>query len=218
MGCTTRHPLALERPSGRRPLPTGCHVGNTLRMCAKASTISLTAVVGVSLAFAACSAVSQRTAARDRAIGIHGSEDWERGPQLRASQPGAPSQSRLELARGMHRGQRVAELAMKLRGVPYQWGSAGPDGFDCSGLVKHVYAQVGVRLPHNAALQYQYGTAVSRHSLEPGDLVFFDDLRHNGIYIGHGRFVHAGRTGKRVGVATLDEDWYRSRWAGARRL
>jgi len=187
-------------------------------MCARASTTSLTAVLGVSLAVAACSAVSERTAERDRAIGIHGSEDWERGVDPRAPQPGAPRQSRPELARGMYRGQRVAELAMKLRGAPYQWGSAGPGDFDCSGLVKHVYAQVGVWLPHNAAMQYRYGTPVSRHSLEPGDLVFFDHLRHNGIYIGHGRFVHAGRTGKRVGVATLDEDWYRSRWAGARRL
>jgi peptidoglycan DL-endopeptidase CwlO len=187
-------------------------------MYAQASTASLTAVLGMSLAVAACSAVSERTAERDRAISIHGSEDADRGVEPRAPQPGAPTRSRPEVAPGMHRGQRVAELAIKLRGAPYQWGSAGPAGFDCSGLVKHVYAKVGVWLPHNAAMQYRYGTPVSRHSLEPGDLVFFDHLRHNGIYIGHGRFVHAGRTGKRVGVATLDEDWYRSRWAGARRL
>jgi len=184
----------------------------------RARRASLGAVVGVSLAFAGCSAVSERTVEPDRALGIHGSDDGDRGVEPRASQPGAPTRPRPDVARGPQRGQRVAELAMKLRGSPYQWGSVGPGGFDCSGLVKHVYAQVGVWLPHNAAMQYRYGTPVSRHSLEPGDLVFFDHLRHNGIYVGHGRFVHAGRTGKSVRVAALDEDWYRTRWVGARRL
>ncbi len=107
---------------------------------------------------------------------------------------------------------------MTYRGAPYRWGSADPSGFDCSGFVQYVYAQVGVSLPHNAALQYHYGTPVSRDSLEPGDLVFFDGLRHNGIYVGDGRFIHSRQTGKRVGIASLDEDWYRSHWVGARRL
>jgi cell wall-associated NlpC family hydrolase len=48
-------------------------------------------------------------------------------------------------------------------------------------------------------------------------VVFFDRLRHNGIYIGQGRFVHAARTGQRVSVADLDQDWFRTRWVGARR-
>jgi cell wall-associated NlpC family hydrolase len=116
------------------------------------------------------------------------------------------------------RGPRAVEVARTYRGAPYRWGSADPSGFDCSGFVQYVYAQVGVSLPHNAALQYQYGTPVSRDSLEPGDLVFFDGLRHNGIYIGDGRFIHSRQTGKRVGIASLDEDWYRSHWVGARRL
>jgi cell wall-associated NlpC family hydrolase len=106
---------------------------------------------------------------------------------------------------------------MTYRGAPYRWGGAGPSGFDCSGLVQYVYAQIGVWLPRSAAMQYQYGTPISRDSLEPGDLVFFDRLRHAGIYIGQGRFIHSRQTGRRVGVATLDEDWYRSRWVGARR-
>jgi len=81
-----------------------------------------------------------------------------------------------------------------------------------------VYAQVGVSLPHNAATQYRQGTPVSRDRLEPGDLVFFDRLRHNGIYVGNGRFIHSRQTGKRVSIASLDEDWYAARWVGARRL
>lgn len=106
---------------------------------------------------------------------------------------------------------------MQHRGAPYRWGGADPAGFDCSGFVRYVYAQLGIWLPHNAARQYEYGTPVARHRLEPGDLVFFDGLRHNGIYIGQGRFIHSRQSGKRVGVGRLDDAWYRSRWVGARR-
>jgi cell wall-associated NlpC family hydrolase len=156
------------------------------------SRAALVVLLGLSMALAACSGVTGRAPEPDRSIDIRGSE--------------------------RHRGLRAVELAMKHRGAPYRWGSAGPSGFDCSGFVRYVYAQVGVSLPHNAAMQYQYGTPVSRDSLEPGDLVFFDRLRHNGIYIGEGRFIHARQTGKRVSVASLDEGWYRSHWVGARRL
>jgi cell wall-associated NlpC family hydrolase len=182
------------------------------------TVLSLAGVLGVSVAVAACSTMSARTADRAGPISMRWVEGEERESEPRASSPGAPSPRRSELARGPYRGQQVAELALKLRGIPYRWGSSGPSGVDCSGLVKHVYAQVGVWLPHNAAMQYRYGTPISRHNLEPGDLVFFDHLRHNGIYVGHGRFVHAGRTGKSVALAALDDDWFRSRWAGARRL
>jgi cell wall-associated NlpC family hydrolase len=80
-----------------------------------------------------------------------------------------------------------------------------------------VFAKVGVSIPHNAAQQYRYGTAVSRGRLEPGDLVFFNRLRHNGIYLGEGRFIHATKPGG-VKISRLDDDWFRSRWVGARRL
>jgi len=153
---------------------------------------TLAVLLGLSLALAACSGATRRAPEPDRSTDIPGSERY--------------------------RGHRAVELARKHRGAPYRWGIADPSGFDCSGFVRYVYAQVGVSLPHNAALQYQYGTPVSRHSLEPGDLVFFDRLRHNGIYIGEGRFIHSRQTGKRVGVASLDEDWYRAHWVGARRL
>ena len=59
---------------------------------------------------------------------------------------------------------------------------------------------------------------MSRDSLEPGDIVFFDRLRHNGIYLGEGRFIHARQTGKRVSIAGLDEAWYARHWVGARRI
>ena len=116
------------------------------------------------------------------------------------------------------RGETVAALAKRQIGAPYRWGGSSPSGFDCSGLVRYVYAQVGVSLPHNAAQQYRLGAPVARDSLEPGDLVFFDRLRHNGIYIGDGRFIHARQTGRGVNIARLDDGWYASHWAGGRRL
>jgi len=116
------------------------------------------------------------------------------------------------------RSQTVVELAKRHVGAPYRWGGSSPSGFDCSGLVRYVYAQVGVSLPHNAAQQYRLGTPVTRDGLEPGDLVFFDRLRHNGIYVGDGLFIHARQTGRGVNIASLDDGWYASHWVGARRL
>ncbi len=74
----------------------------------------------------------------------------------------------------------VVGIAMQYLGVPYVWGGASPSGFDCSGLIMYVYAQVGVSLPHHAASQYGMGTPVSRDQLQPGDLVFFNGLGHAG--------------------------------------
>ena len=115
-------------------------------------------------------------------------------------------------------GRQVVEIAFKHVGTPYRWGGASPGGFDCSGFVRYVYSRVGVSLPHNAAEQYRYGRPVPRKELQPGDLVFFDRLRHNGIYIGNGKFIHSRQTGKRVSVARLDDDWSDTHWVGARRL
>jgi len=113
----------------------------------------------------------------------------------------------------------VVGIATRYLGVPYVWGGASPTaGFDCSGLVLFVYAQVGVSLPHYAAAQYNYGVPVSRDQLEPGDLVFFDGLRHVGIYIGNDEFIQAPRTGELVQISSLDDPWSVTAYAGARRL
>jgi cell wall-associated NlpC family hydrolase len=117
------------------------------------------------------------------------------------------------------RGERVAALARDYLGIPYRWGGSSPStGFDCSGFVMFLYARVGVSLPHNAAMQYRYGRAVPRSQLRPGDVVFFNGLGHNGVYIGGGRFIHSPRTGDVVKISSLSESWYSSRWVGARRL
>ena len=116
------------------------------------------------------------------------------------------------------RPQLVVALARKHLGARYAWGGSSPAGFDCSGFVMYVYSRVGVALPHNAEKQYRYGAAITRERLEPGDVVFFDGLHHNGIYIGGGRFIHARKTGGGVIVSRLGESWYRTRWVGGRRF
>jgi cell wall-associated NlpC family hydrolase len=111
----------------------------------------------------------------------------------------------------------VVGIAMQYLGTPYVYGGSSPSGFDCSGFVMYVYAKLGVSLPHNAAAQYGYGTPVDRSQLQPGDLVFFNGLGHNGIYIGGGSFIHAPHTGDVVKISSLS-GWYDSTWVGARRL
>ena len=113
----------------------------------------------------------------------------------------------------------VVGIAMQYLGVPYVWGGASPSGFDCSGLVMYVYAQVGISLPHNAAMQYSsVGVPVSRSELQPGDLVFFDGLGHMGMYIGGGQFIHAPHTGDVVKISSLSDSWYASTYVGAKRV
>jgi cell wall-associated NlpC family hydrolase len=102
-------------------------------------------------------------------------------------------------------GQAVA-IAERYLGVPYVWGGASPSGFDCSGLVMYVYAQLGVSLPHNAAAQYDMLPHVPTSDLEPGDLVFFYGLGHVGIYVGGGTFIHAPHTGTVVQFSSLSSE------------
>ena len=113
----------------------------------------------------------------------------------------------------------VVGIALQYLGVPYVWGGSSPStGFDCSGFIMYVFAQVGLYLPHHAASQFAYGTPVSREQLEPGDLVFFDGLGHAGIYIGGGQFVHAPHTGDVVKISSIYDSWYAATWVGGRRL
>jgi peptidoglycan DL-endopeptidase CwlO len=111
----------------------------------------------------------------------------------------------------------VVGIAMQYLGTPYVYGGSSPSGFDCSGFVMYVYSKVGVSLPHNAAAQYGHGTPVDRSQLQPGDLVFFNGLGHNGIYIGGGSFIHSPHTGDVVKISGMS-GWYASTYVGARRL
>jgi peptidoglycan DL-endopeptidase CwlO len=117
-------------------------------------------------------------------------------------------------------GGAAVNIAMRYLGIPYVYAAADPSvGFDCSGLIMYVFAQLGVSLPHHAATIYGgYGLPVSRDQLQPGDLVFFHDLGHMGMYIGGGNFIHAPHTGDVVKISSLSDAWYASTYVGAKRV
>jgi cell wall-associated NlpC family hydrolase len=116
-------------------------------------------------------------------------------------------------------GARAAVLARSLLGVPYQNGGSSPQtGFDCSGLVQYVYAELGLDLPHSSWALWRLGRSVDAVLLAPGDIVFFAGASHVGIYIGSGLFVHAPHTGALVRVDAVSASWYGSTFDGARRL
>jgi peptidoglycan DL-endopeptidase CwlO len=97
----------------------------------------------------------------------------------------------------------AAQIALRYLGVPYVWGGASPSGFDCSGLVMYVYAQLGISLPHYTVAQWDATLPISSSQMQPGDLVFFNGLGHVGIYIGGGRFVDAPHTGSVVRIDSI---------------
>jgi cell wall-associated NlpC family hydrolase len=114
--------------------------------------------------------------------------------------------------------------ALLALGIDYRYGGNSPvTGFDCSGLVAHVYLEAwSIRLPHNTLAQSEKGAPVSLSELQAGDLVFYDTLKrpysHVGIYLGDGRFVHAPKTGARVRVESIYSSYWASRFNGARRI
>ncbi|MGY1631351.1 C40 family peptidase [Geodermatophilus sp. SYSU D01186] len=116
-----------------------------------------------------------------------------------APAPAAP------VAGGSAAAQRAVETALAQQGDPYVWAAAGPNSFDCSGLVQYAYAAAGISLPHSSRIQSTMGAPVSRSALQPGDLVFFySPVSHVGIYVGNGQMVHASTYGQPVKVASID--------------
>ncbi len=100
---------------------------------------------------------------------------------------------------------RAVRFAYRQIGRPYEWGSSGPAGFDCSGLVLAAWHVGGVGLPHNSVMQWNAVAHVPREMLRPGDLVFyFDDIHHVALYVGYGKVIHAPQYGETVTLAALD--------------
>lgn len=117
------------------------------------------------------------------------------------------------------RGELAARVALQEVGTAYRWGGESPaTGFDCSGLVRWAYRQVGIDLPHSSFALHGVGRAVPETRLAPGDVLFFEGLGHVGIYVGRGRMVHAPQTGRNVEVVRLDRSSYGLRILDARRV
>jgi len=114
--------------------------------------------------------------------------------------------------------------AMGFLGVPYRRGGSSVEtGFDCSGFVKSMFEQtVGLVLPRNAAQQAAATQKIDRDELRPGDLVFFNTMRHAfshvGIYVGNGKFIHSPKPGAEVRVEDMGGSYWAKRFDRARRV
>lgn len=200
---------------------------------------SLPAGTTIAFAFGASpQAVNASKRSRTHASKAHGSgKSAGKTKKLRRQQPAKPppdfpaSASPFTKGGGFTNAARanpVVSIAMRYLGIRYQWGGARPStGFDCSGLVKYVFAQLGVPLIHYAAAQWHSpgGIWVPPNRLRAGDLVFFvgsDGTRkepgHVGIYVEDGYFIDAPHTGSFVRVDSLTEHKFANQYVGARRI
>jgi cell wall-associated NlpC family hydrolase len=133
--------------------------------------------------------------------------------------PAAPS----AISPQAQRSEALLQALLAL-GLDYRYGGTSPaTGFDCSGLVAHVYLEAwNIRLPRDTSAQSKVGTPVSLAELQAGDLVFYDTLKrpysHVGIYLGEGKFVHAPRSGAQVRIESLTSAYWAKRFDGARRI
>jgi cell wall-associated NlpC family hydrolase len=105
--------------------------------------------------------------------------------------------------------QTAVDTARSQVGKPYEYGAAGPDSYDCSGLTQYAYRAAGIELPHSSRSQSEMGTPVDRANLQPGDLVFFyQPVSHVGIYVGDGQMVDAGNEDTGVVQRSVDMEGY----------
>ncbi|KHK00489.1 C40 family peptidase [Desulfovibrio sp. TomC] len=145
--------------------------------------------------------------------------------QTAASPDKLISDNLFELAAVQRKGgvyDRLLRTASTQLGTRYRSGGCDPNsGFDCSGFTTWVFNRYGVNLPRSSREQYQVGKEVAKNSLRKGDLVFFRSKRgvnHVGIYLENGKFIHSATYGKNVTISHLEEDYWRTHYAGGRRV
>lgn len=130
--------------------------------------------------------------------------------------PGSSKANCSILATG--RAETVLRYACAQLGKPYVFGGAGPNSFDCSGLTMMAYKQIGINLSHYVPNQYSASRRVAKSQLQPGDLVFFSNNDHMGMYVGNGKFIQAPHTGDVVKISSLSDAYYSQVYYGGGRL
>lgn len=121
-------------------------------------------------------------------------------------------------------GEKLVQTAAQFLGYRYTWGGMSPStGFDCSGLVNYVCKQHGISLHRVAQDIYSNdGVAVSRDSLQPGDLLFFGygpySITHTGIYAGNGQMIHSSSSDTGVIYSDITSGYYSRMLVGAKRV
>lgn len=179
---------------------------NARPMQALARTSLITVLTGLAWLVVGCSSAPVRTDQRTAPVAAS-----EMPP---ASQPAASTDYHPKR-------NDLALFAMSLLDTPYSWGGRGPaTGFDCSGLVSHVYREAaGLPVKGSSADLGQKSRPIDRARIQPGDLVFFNTLgarhSHVGIYVGDGRFVHASNPRTGVRMDQLNNRYYAQRFEGA---
>ncbi|MEN6476018.1 MAG: C40 family peptidase [Syntrophaceae bacterium] len=121
---------------------------------------------------------------------------------------------------------KIIESAVSYLGTPYRYGGTTPEGFDCSGFVRHVFGENGINLNRTSYEQFRQGKAIPLAALRPGDLIFFGKVKrehcrieHVGLYIGEGRFIHAASAHTaQVKISELKPLEQRTRSVMARRI
>ncbi len=120
------------------------------------------------------------------------------GPRPLASTPAPPASGGA--------GTAVAAAEAEV-GKPYVYGAAGPDSYDCSGLMLWAWGKAGVSLSHSAQAQYSETTRVPISDMQPGDIIFFGEstgsIGHDAMYVGGGEMVEAAHTGTNIRIVPV---------------
>jgi len=107
------------------------------------------------------------------------------------------------------------------KGTPYAFGGLSKKGIDCSGFVYVTYLEkFGLEIPRSTKLLSKFGKEIKPSEIRPGDLVFFKItpmVRHVGIYLEKGKFLHASKS-KGVMISNLGDYYWKDKYWHSRRV